>query len=77
MLNGYSGFIPPSYYAQYQQLAGFPDEASLGALQTLGVTHVFVHRDWLSLETADRVTRVAGLRLVDAEGPIALYRVGP
>ena len=77
LVNGYSGFTPPSYVAHYAQLAGFPDAASLRALQALGVTHVFVHRDRLDVEAADRVTRLPGLRQLDVEGPIALYRLEP
>jgi hypothetical protein len=77
LVNGYSGFTPPSYVAHYTQLAAFPDAGSLRALQSLGVTHVFVHRDRLDAEAADRVTRLPGLRQLDVEGPIALYRVEP
>ena len=76
-LNGYSGFIPPSYYAHHVQLAGFPDAVSLGALHTLGVTHVFVHLDRLGLDSAEQVKRLQGLRQLEVDGSIALYRVEP
>lgn len=77
MPNGYSGFIPPSYFAHHVQLANFPDETSIQVLRALGITHVFVHRDAMDASGLDRLTRLPGLREVDAEGPIALYRVGP
>jgi hypothetical protein len=75
--NGYSGFIPPSYFAHHVQLAGFPDEASLAALESLGVTHVFVHRDAMEPAALDRLAASPRFRQVEVEGPIALYRLEP
>lgn len=42
MLNGYSGFKPPSYYRHAEALAQFPDRTSLAYLVGVGVTHVLV-----------------------------------
>ena len=39
ILNGYSGFIPPSYQRALDALRGFPDDRALAALHALGVTH--------------------------------------
>ncbi len=48
MLNGYSGFIPPSYGEHARALAHFPDANAIAALRQAGVTHVFVHDASLS-----------------------------
>ena len=45
ILNGYSGFIPPSYQRALDALRGFPDDRALAALHALGVTHVVIRRD--------------------------------
>ena len=42
IVNGYSGFKPPSLYANVEQLQGFPDDRSMVRLAELGVTHVVV-----------------------------------
>jgi hypothetical protein len=77
LLNGYSGFIPPSYFAHYAELAGFPDARSLRALKAFGVTHVLVHVDRLSPDAAAGLARTADLVLVESEGGLTLYRVAP
>ncbi len=43
LLNGYSGFTPPSYRAIAGDLQEFPSSKSLDLLRTRGVTHVMVH----------------------------------
>jgi hypothetical protein len=43
-LNGYSGFVPPRHEVVFDQLTRFPDEASVRALETLGVNYVVLHR---------------------------------
>lgn len=40
MVNGYSGFFPPSYQPLLDELEGFPGPAALDALRSRGVTHV-------------------------------------
>jgi hypothetical protein len=77
MLNGYSGFTPPSYVEHFLRLADFPSRGALRALRTLGVTHVFVHSERLSVEAIADVTRLPGLELLAIEGTIALYRIQP
>jgi len=44
VVNGYSGFIPPRHEALFDQLTRFPDEASVRALEKLGVNYVVLHR---------------------------------
>jgi len=43
LLNGYSGFSPPSYYYLREAVASFPDATSLEELQRRGLTHVVVN----------------------------------
>jgi len=45
MVNGYSGFTPPSHDALFRKLVRFPDEESLEALEALGVRYAIVHPD--------------------------------
>jgi hypothetical protein len=76
LVNGYSGFIPPSYYAHQVQLAGFPDGEATEALKALGVTHVIVHLAGLSPDQAAALPRTSGLQHVESDGGVAIYRVG-
>lgn len=43
LLNGYSGFSPPSYYYLREAVASFPDAKSLDELKHRGLTHVVVN----------------------------------
>jgi hypothetical protein len=79
MVNGYSGFVPASFFDHARDLARFPDARAITALRALGVTHVFVHdralRDWTDNETADAVPRTPGLERVAADGDLTLYAI--
>ena len=43
LVNGYSGYYPPSYLARLERLATFPDAGSLAQLRADGVRYVIVH----------------------------------
>jgi hypothetical protein len=43
LVNGYSGYYPPSYIARMERLATFPDAGSLAQLRADGVRYVIVH----------------------------------
>ena len=75
IVNGYSGFQPPSFYQHAQVLQGFPDEASLALLHRLGITHVFVHTTQLSAETLAMIDHTRELKLLETFGSISLYRL--
>ena len=75
LLNGYSGFMPPSYVDHYLRLAGFPGGDSVRALRELGVTHVFVHLDQIGPEATAALSALPGLSRVEVDGAVALYRV--
>jgi hypothetical protein len=44
LVNGYSGFTPPTHDALFRKLVNFPDEASIGALEQMGVRYAVIHR---------------------------------
>jgi hypothetical protein len=73
IVNGYSGFQPPSFYRHAQTLQGFPDQASLTLLHDLGITHVFVHTTQVSKETLAMIDQTRELKLLETFGSIALY----
>ena len=79
MLNGYSGFRPPSYYKAYEAARGFPSDASLIGLHELGVTHVVVHQKALNNGGADDrydpFAAVASLQLLTRDADILIYRL--
>jgi hypothetical protein len=43
LVNGYSGFYPPSYLARLEDVAGFPDLRSISRLRRDGVRYLVVH----------------------------------
>jgi hypothetical protein len=71
LVNGYSAFIPPTYDAFVDVLAGFPGQQAVGALRDAGVTHVVVHGDRFPALRDP----VDGLTLTDRRDQISLYRV--
>ena len=75
IVNGYSGFQPASFYQHAAVLQGFPDEASMGLLHELGITHVFVHTTQVSHETLATIDATPELKLAEKFGSIALYRL--
>jgi hypothetical protein len=75
MLNGFSGFIPPSYHENFVGLRNFPDEPSIARLRDRGVTHVFVHSADMAPGVNDTLARTAGFRRLAAEDGIVLYRL--
>ncbi len=80
LLNGYSGFTPPSYAEAADHLRRFPRPRALEYLRELGVTHVVLHPWRYSEKRAARLVRRVSahpdLQLldVDAQGS-RLYRL--
>ena len=54
LVNGYSGFSPPSYPRLRESVRNFPDEASIAELRRRGVTHVVVHGALYSPESYEK-----------------------
>jgi hypothetical protein len=75
MLNGYSGFKPPSYYEHARALAGFPDDTSIGYLKQAGVTHVLVDSRNLSRERIERLSEFPILRLTATDGNLRIFQL--
>ena len=75
LLNGYSGFVPSSYYEHYAAVGRFPSEESIAALERLGITHLVVHLDAYDAEAAARLQETPVLREIAREPPIVLYRL--
>ena len=69
LLNGYSGFYPPSYLNRLARLARFPDAASVAALKRENVRYVIVHDDGYPegerLRMVERLLRLGLARLAD------------
>jgi hypothetical protein len=75
MLNGYSGFKPPSYYRHAEALANFPDEAGIEYLQGLGVTHVLVDSRNVPRERLERLDDTAALRQLATDGNLRIFQL--
>jgi hypothetical protein len=58
IVNGYSGFYPPSYLSRLQDTAGFPDERSLRRLRRDGVRYLVVHLAAIPAGRRDEVLRI-------------------
>ena len=43
LVNGYSGFTPPSYRRLLEELDGFPDDRSVAHLRVRGVRYLLLH----------------------------------
>jgi hypothetical protein len=75
IVNGYSGFMPPSYGPMQASVASFPEGKALAALHALGVTHVVVHANMMSGPRLDRIAQSPALARVASDGPITIYRL--
>jgi hypothetical protein len=78
LVNGYSGFLPASYYDRRLDVAQFPADESVAILRRLGVRYVVVHREEFSHRWPDALQRLdaaRALRPIAAEGDISIYRL--
>ncbi len=74
LVNGYSSFFPPSYHQLEEQMESFPDDESLSALEVIGVTHVVIDHDWLTVTTAHVLQEAPQLNLVYSDATKAIYQ---
>jgi hypothetical protein len=73
LLNGYSGFYPKTYVLTLETLQNFPDEASLTILESSGVTHIVLHRDfWFGKMDYDETVSL----LRDSNVPLVVQTAG-
>ncbi len=79
MLNGYSGFSPPSYTETFNAIQGFPDAAGLTALHDRGVTHVVVHADGFrgafGVDRFESLAQNPSLMKLGEDGDIQIYKL--
>ena len=79
MLNGYSGFQPPSYVETFNAIQGFPNAAALTALHDRGVTHIVVHADGFrgafGVERFESIAQNPALMRLGEDGDIQLYKL--
>ncbi|HWW88369.1 MAG TPA: hypothetical protein VNZ26_32465, partial [Vicinamibacterales bacterium] len=83
LLNGYSGFFPPSYGRLQGSLQGFPDDESMRALEARGARYVVIHGERLFGDRYEtlipRLDRRRELSLVSRRpwqhSEVSLYRV--
>jgi hypothetical protein len=83
LVNGYSGFKPPSYSVLLEKLQWFPDEESMEELRRRGTTHVVIHERYYvageytivaaRLDSSPNLERVASVRWRNRES--RLYRL--
>jgi hypothetical protein len=78
MVNGYSGFVPGRHEELFRLLKDFPDEASLAALERIGVGFAVVHPELYPAEEWPRAEArlaeyAARLRPVAASGRDRIY----
>jgi hypothetical protein len=85
LVNGYSGFSPPSYLDLRDKLTNFPDRTALDEIRRRHVTHVVVHgglyREGEYLQLLKRIEQCSDLEpvtFVESHGKeLRLYRVRP
>jgi hypothetical protein len=84
LLNGYSGFLPPSYIRLVQSMEDFPDARSLLMLHSRGARYALIHGELLGPDEYQRLihrvdTCQCELKLVSRRpwqgSEISLYRV--
>jgi len=87
LVNGYSGFFPPSYRRLTEALENFPDDRSMDAIREHGTRYLLVHGERLLGDRYEtlipQLDRDPGLTLVSRRptmrtgqhGEISLYRV--
>lgn len=72
IINGYSGYYPPSYAVTRQRLAGFPDEAAMTFLEERRVRYILLHALYMlpgeETRTVERLTALPNVR------PLGTYR---
>jgi hypothetical protein len=77
LVNGYSTFIPPDYYALVKDVQDFPTKRSLKRLREWGVVWVVVHANRLAERDKARrkLDSLAGIEHVRDHGDLWIYRI--
>jgi hypothetical protein len=83
LTNGYSGFLPPSFYVNNILLLDFPSDKSMARLRELGVGYAMVHERYYGRDEYRRVVEAANARpdlsgfgpFADGEFTTRIYRI--
>src|SRR5262245_9983038 len=75
LLNGYSGFTPPSYVHNVEMLRGFPDRTASDHLRAQGVTVVVVVTGRFGAAELAQIEQVPELTLLSTDGATRIYRL--
>ncbi len=87
LINGYSGFFPPSYRRIVNAVRGFPDDTAMNMIASHGARYIVIHGEWLFgaryEELVAELDRRRDLKLVsrrpwqhnDKHAEISVYRV--
>jgi len=87
LVNGYSGFFPPSYVQIVNAVRDFPDDRSISAIKQRGTRYLVIHGEWLYgaryEELVAALDRRPDMKLVsrhpwqreDKHAEISVYRV--
>src|SRR6185436_4416271 len=72
LVNGYSGFFPPSYVKLVKAMRTFPDETAMNMIRSHGARYVVIHGEWLPRGRDERL-----LAMLDARPDFALISRHP
>lgn len=75
LVNGYSGFQPPSFYENAAVLQSFPGDEAFTRMRQLGVTHIVVNGGQMPPGTLETLATRSDLEQLDAFGAIVLFRI--
>lgn len=77
IVNGYSTFIPPDYYALVKDMQGFPAQRTIKRLHDWGAQWVVIHSGAVQepQKMRDKLARLPGIEHVQDFGDIWLYRI--
>jgi len=73
LLNGYSGYAPPSYFHNVEVLRDFPDRTAIEYLRAQGVTHVVVDAAAVGTARLALIDQVPELSLLSADNRVRIY----
>ena len=77
MLNGYSGFTPPSYHLHAAVAKRLPSASAVREMGLLGATHIVTHGRRLGPEVESQLEATGTVRLIAREGEDRLYAILP
>jgi len=75
MLNGYSGFMPPSFYRNARGVEEFPLPVALDYLRAQGVNWVVIDMERLSDPRKEALKSARALHLLAEEQGFRIYRL--